>query len=201
MGQLQNNNIPQEVQRLRLVTALSGCGGGVDLCLKESTESEMSVFDDDILRYSDWIIGDANSPKVFVAHNGGHKNLVLLPLDNRIVSGHKVTEGGVADCAILTMSDMSFIEFKTNVVSNSVGNIESKTNDAIKQLWNTFNVIIAPRCAKKGIDISKLVNVEFFIVFNKDLDVTGTMASRLNLQMEFKKNYNYSLFFENEKNF
>ena len=126
---------------------------------------------------------------------------MLLPLDNRIISGSTIKEGGVADCALLTMTDLSFVEFKTNVTSNSTKNIDSKTDDAIKQLWHTYDGIIKPRCHAKGINIPQIVKLDFFIVFNKELDVTGAMASRLNYQQEFMENYGYPLFFDNEKNF
>ena len=125
----------------------------------------------------------------------------MLPLDNRIISGPKVKQGGVADCAVLTMDNMSFIEFKTNVKSNTDWNISEKTEDAINQLWHTFNEIISPRCSAKGIDIAKMVDIEFYIVFNKELDVTSSSASRHNYQMEFKNDHDFPLYFVNEKNF
>lgn len=195
------DKIPQEVKQLRLCFSLHDCGAPVDVCLKESVAMEISVFDDGNLGYSDWKDGYDGSSNVFVAHNNERKKIVLLPLDNRIISGSTIKEGGVADCALLTMTDLSFVEFKTNVTSNSTKNIDSKTDDAIKQLWHTYDGIIKPRCHAKGINIPQIVKLDFFIVFNKELDVTGAMASRLNYQQEFMENYGYPLFFDNEKNF
>ena len=124
-----------------------------------------------------------------------------MPLDNRIISGPVVKQGGVADCVVLTMDNMSFIEFKTNVTSNTDFNISAKTEDAINQLWHTYDGIISPRCLAKGVDIATMVDIEFYIVFNKELDVTSATASRLNHQMEFMRDHNLPLYFENEKNF
>lgn len=196
-----NKAIPVEVQRLRLCSSLQGCGGNVALCLKESDAPLISIYDDETLGFSDWEVGNNGSPKSFLTHNNASKNIVLLPLDNRIITGPKIKQGGVADCAILTLSDMSFIEFKTNVTYNSEENINLKTEDAIRQLWHTYNGIIKPRCAKNKVNIPKLVNIDFFIIFNKDLDVTGAMASRLNYQTEFMNNYGLPLYFDNKKDF
>lgn len=196
-----NNNIPIEVKRLRLSSSLQGCGGAIGVCLKESDDVAMSIYDDAVLGYSDWINGNSGSPDAFIAHNADNKKLILLPLDNRIISGPKVKQGGVADCAVLTMDNMSFIEFKTNVRSNTDRNISEKTEDAINQLWHTYNEIISPRCSAKGIDIAKMVDIEFYIVFNKELDVTSASASRLNYQMEFMNDHHFPLYFDNEKNF
>ena len=201
MANYPDNNIPQEVKRLRLCSSLQGCGGAVEVCLKESDEVAMSIYDDAVLGYSDWINGNSGLPDAFIAHNADNKKLILLPLDNRIISGPVVTQGGVADCAVLTMDNISFIEFKTNVTSNTEQNISSKTEDAISQLWHTYNGIISPRCSTKGVDIAKMVDIEFYIVFNKELDVTLSSASRLNYQMEFLNDHHFPLYFDNEKNF
>ena len=196
-----NNNIPIEVKRLRLCSSLQDCGGTVEACLKESDAKSMSIYDNEALGYTDWKGGDSGLPDTFIANNSDNKKLILLPLDNRIISGPKVKHGGVADCAVLTMDNMSFIEFKTNVRSNTDRNISEKTEDAINQLWHTYNEIISPRCSAKGIDITKMVDIEFYIVFNKELDVTSSSASRLNYQMEFMNDHDFPLYFDNEKNF
>ena len=201
MANHPDNNIPQEVRRLRLCSSLQSCGGTVEVCLKESNEVAMSIYDDASLGYTDWINGNSGLPDTFIANNAGNKKLILLPLDNRIISGPVVKQGGVADCVVLTMDNMSFIEFKTNVTSNTDFNISAKTEDAINQLWHTYDGIISPRCLAKGVDIATMVDIEFYIVFNKELDVTSATASRLNHQMEFMRNHNLPLYFENEKNF
>lgn len=198
---LQNNNIPKEVSRLRLCSALQNCGHSVEMCLKKSKASKIVVFDDDTLGYTDWRIRGKNRPDAFTIHNKFKKTIVLLPLDHRIISGPNIIVGGVADCAILTTSNLDFIEFKTNVIGNSVENLDTRTEKAMKQLWRTYDGIFKPRCLQNSIDIPALVKIEFYIVFNKELDVTGAMASRQNYQEEFRERYGYRLFFENEKEY
>lgn len=96
---------------------------------------------------------------------------------------------------------MSFVEFKTNVTSNSEQNIGDKTDDAIAQLWHTYNEIISPRCSSKGISLATSVEIDFFVIFDSNLDVTNTTASRLDKQMEFLEKNKFPLFFDNEKSF
>ena len=104
-------------------------------------------------------------------------------------------------CGILTERQMSFVEFKTNVTSNSEQNIGDKTDDAIAQLWHTYNEIISPRCSSKGISLATSVEIDFFVIFDSNLDVTNTTASRLDKQMEFLEKNKFPLFFDNEKSF
>ena len=202
MATSSDSNIPQEVVRLRLCKSLQDCGKQeVEHCLKESKASAMAIYDDECCGYTDWAVEFADISKSFIARNPQCKNMVLLPLDNRIISGPGVTQGGVADCAVLTMTEMTFIEFKTNVVSNTEENIDSKTEDGIRQLLHTYDGVIKPRCLANGIEIQKCVDVDFFVMFNKELDVTNTMASRQNYQMEFMNDHGLPLYFENEKDF
>lgn len=203
MGQLKERAIPDAIKRLRLCTSLRDCGHPVEYCFKLSSGKIMYVYDDDSLGYSDWneIIDSNAIPRSFIMRNDNEIEIVLLPLDNRIISGPNITKGGVNDCAILTDRELSFIEFKTNVTSNSGKNIEARTNEAINQLWHTFKEIIYPRCQKKGITLERKINVDFFIVFDSSLDVTNVIASRLEKQVEFLEEHGFSLFFNNEKSF
>lgn len=80
----QANNIPNEVKRLRLCSSLQNCGGAVEVCMKESNEPIMSIFDDSTLGYTDWVIGNSGKSDAFTANNATNKKLILLPLDNKI---------------------------------------------------------------------------------------------------------------------
>ena len=201
MENQSNKELPEEIKRLHLCSALKNCGSKVEQSFKESKNPLISIYDDSELGFVDWSETLIESSSIFVAKNSNGKCLVLLPLDHKIISGPTVTKGRVADCAVVTKEDFSLIEFKTNVTSNSVENINSKTEDAIQQLWNTYSAIIEPRCKNVGIDISKTINVDFFIVFDKALDVTSAMASRQDYQTKFIEEHKLPLYFENEKDF
>lgn len=203
MQQCQNKGIPKAVTRLRLCKSLEDCGHSVEKCFKSSSAKTLYAYDDTVLKSSDWkeSIAPEEISRSFIVRNDDGIEIVLLPLDNCIISGNSVTKGGVNDCAILTEWQMSFIEFKTNVTSNSDKNMEDKTNDAIKQLWNTFDTIISPRCKTKGIDLAAEVDIDFFIIFDRNLDVTNVSASRLEKQLYFLKTTGFQLYFDNEKSF
>lgn len=203
MQQCQNEEIPKAVTRLRLCKSLEGCGHSVEECFKSSSAKTLYAYDDNDLKSSDWkeSIDPEEISRSFIVRNDDGIEIVLLPLDNCIISGNSVTKGGVNDCAILTEWQMSFIEFKTNVTSNSDKNMEDKTNDAIKQLWHTFNEIISPRCKTKGIDLAAEVDIDFFIIFDRNLDVTNVSASRMEKQVAFRVEKGFRLYFYNEKSF
>lgn len=203
MEQPQNKVIPNAIKRLKLCASLNDCGHSVEGSFKLSSAKVLYAYDDDVLGYSDWseIIAPESVSRSLTVHNNQSAEIILLPLDNRIISGHAIKKGGVNDCAILTETQMSFVEFKTNVTNNSNANIEERTKDAIRQLWHTFSEIVSPRCAKLGISLANEVTIDFFIVFNSSLDVTNVTATRMNTQMEFLLDRGFPLFFDNEKTF
>lgn len=203
MQQCQNKKIPNAVKQLKLCKSLQNCGQSVASCLKRSTAKVLYTYDDTDLKYSDWsesITPDQIS-RSFIVRNDNEVEIVLLPLDNRIISGPMVTKGGVNDCAILTNRQMSLIEFKTNVTSNSYRNMEAKTNYAIKQLWHTFDEIIYPRCKARGIDLKAKIDIDFFVIFDHNLDVINFTASRSEKQVAFLEKTGFQLYFDNEKSF
>ncbi|MDD6165471.1 MAG: hypothetical protein PUB31_03960 [Bacteroidales bacterium] len=203
MQQCQNKKIPNAVKQLKLCKSLQNCGQSVASCLKRSTAKVLYTYDDTDLTYSDWsesITPDQIS-RSFIVRNDNEVEIILLPLDNRIISGPMVTKGGVNDCAILTNRQMSLIEFKTNVTSNSYRNMEAKTNYAIKQLWHTFDEIIYPRCKARGIDLKAKIDIDFFVIFDHNLDVINFTASRSEKQVAFLEKTGFQLYFDNEKSF
>ena len=160
------------------------------------------VYDDGDLGYTDWAdVAPAFASKCFVATNPNNNTIVLLPLDHRILTGPNVITGGVCDGVLLTEQEMSLIEFKTNVSDFNYLTIIQRANDAIAQLWHTFDGIIKPRCAKKSKDVEQMLSVDFYVVFDKDLEVTGANAELMDLQIQFLTDNNHPLYFDNGKTF
>lgn len=198
----QNRDLPVAITQLRLCSALRDCGSvGVEDAFDKSDNENLYVYDDG--GYSDWTNVEpmAFLSKTFHALNPHQNTLVLLPLDGRIITGKNIIEGGVCDCALLTEKELSFIEFKTNASSDLDETIFGHAEKAIKQLWHTYDGIINPACQKAGIDVKQKVYVDFYVVFNKDLSVTGVRADFQNLQDQFLQDKSYPLFFENSKQF
>ena len=187
-----------------MCSALKSCGQiGVKDAFDKSEDEILYVYDDENLGFSDWT---NNEPTVslsmtFNAQNPNKNTLVLLPLDGRIITGKNLIKGGVCDCALLTNLELCLVEFKTNVLSSSYLTVLEHAQKAKDQLWHTFDGIIDSECQKIGVDVRQNVSVDFYVVFNKDLNVTGVRADLQNLQNEFLMDKQYPLFFENNKRF
>lgn len=201
----QNNNPPAAITQLRLCSALKGCGQiGVKNSFDKSEDETLYVYDDESLGYSDWTNDEhavVSLSKTFNAQNSNKNTLVLLPLDGRIITGKNYIKGGVCDCALLTDKELSFVEFKTNVLSPNFLTVLQRAQEAKEQLWHTYDGIIDSECQKVGVDVKQTVSVDFYVVFNKDLNVTGVRADLQNLQSEFLMDKHYPLYFEDNKQF
>ncbi len=198
-----NTNIPTAVKKLRLCSALSDCGRiSVQQAMVISTDSRLYVYDDATKGYSDWTnIVPSNLSETFSADNPNNTEIVLLPLDNRIITGPKVTQGGVCDCALLTVNELSLIEFKTNAKTVSNKTLEQRCREASSQILHTIDGIIKPKCSQKGIDIDKKVDIDAYIVFNNELNVTSVQTIFQAIAMEVLEKNKLLLFVDNKKTF
>lgn len=145
-----DRTLPKAITNLRLSSALKHCGAtSIEDAFDKSTACNLYVYDKLEEKYSDWTdCQPANPAKYFRAKNPNELTLVLVPLDNRTITGRNITQQGICDCMLLTEKEISFIEFKTNVESTSYLNFIDKANNAIQQLWHTYEGIIKPRCCK-----------------------------------------------------
>ena len=167
-----------------------------------STDSRLYVYDDATKGYSDWTnIVPSNLSETFSADNPNNTEIVLLPLDNRIITGPKVTQGGVCDCALLTVNELSLIEFKTNAKTVSNKTLEQRCREASSQILHTIDGIIKPKCSQKGIDIDKKVDIDAYIVFNNELNVTSVQTIFQAIAMEVLEKNKLLLFVDNKKTF
>ena len=200
----QNRDLPAAITQLKLCYALRSCGPlGVKTAFDKSDDENLYVYDDESLGYSDWanVAPAAFLSKIFHAQNPNKNTLVLLPLDGRIITGDHFIRGGICDCVLLTDKELSFMEFKTNVLSISGLTILQRANEAKDQLWHTYDGIISPECQRVGIDITLKVIIDFYVIFDNELSVTGARADLQNLQNEFLQEKHCSLYFQNNKQF
>jgi len=195
-----DRNIPRTISNIRLGSALQNCGTtSVADAFDKSSAVQLFVYDDPVLGYSDWMDEEPEAvSKCFKADNPNGALITLLPLDGRILTGAHITKGGVCDCMLLTQHQMSLVEFKTNVSSTNNQTITQRAEKAIGQLWHTYNDIIRPKCIAT---LEQLLAVDFYVVFDKDLDVTGAKSSLQDMQTEFLENNKYTLYLSNEKTF
>lgn len=200
----KDRNLPDAIKQLRLCSALRNCGRvKVEDAFDKSDDENLYVYDDDTLGYSDWtnVEPAAFLSKTFHAQNSNRNTLVLLPLDGRIITGDHFIRGGICDCALFTDKELSFIEFKTNVSSNLDKTIVEHAEKAVDQLWHTYDSIINPECRRVGIDITLKVSIDFYVVFDSVLGVTGARADIQNLQNEFLQEKHFPLYYQNNKQF
>lgn len=198
-----DRTLPVAITNLRLCAALQDCGNlGVANAFDKSSAAFLFVYDDQTIGYTDWTDREPEHvSKCFKALNSNHSTLVLLPLDGRIVTGARVVKGGVCDGVILTEREMCFVEFKTNVTSSNDQTILQRGEEAIGQLWHTYDDVVRPRCAAMSKALEKLVSVDFHVVFDENLKITGANSSLMELQDQFLEDKKYTLFFDNQKTF
>lgn len=200
---LQNKDLPAAITNLRLCTALQDCGAiGVAHAFRTSSAEHLYVYDDGNLGYTDWTDTEPEFvAKCFMATNPNNGIIVLLPLDGRIITGPNIAAGGVCDGMLLTDKEMCLIEFKTNVSNFNYLTIIQRANEAVGQLWHTFDGIVKPRCATQSKDIEQLLSVDFYVIFDKDLEVTGANSELMDLQIQFLTDNMHPLYFDNGKTF
>lgn len=204
----QDRNLPVSITNLRLCSALQYCGAlGVANAFDKSSAEYLYIYDDSKLGYTDWTdVAPEFVSKCFVATNPNNNTIVLLPLDHRILTGESVIAGGICDGMLLTEKEMCLIEFKTNVTSSNYQTIVQRANDAIDQLWHTFDDIIKPKCttqsiAGQPIDVEQMLSIDFYVVYDKDLEVTGANSELMDLQTQFLTDKSHPLYFDNGKTF
>lgn len=204
----QDRNLPVAITNLRLCSALQYCGAlGVANAFDKSSAEYLYIYDDSKLGYTDWTdVAPEFVSKCFVATNPNNNTIVLLPLDHRILTRKSVVAGGVCDGMLLTEKEMCLIELKTNVTSSNYQTIVQRANDAIDQLWHTFDDIIKPKCttqsiAEQPIDVEQMLSIDFYVVYDKDLEVTGANSELMDLQTQFLTDKSHPLYFDNGKTF
>lgn len=197
--------LPCSLTNIRCCTALNNCGATrVEEAYKACSASKVYVYDDHCLKHSDWTDVPENVPggvnKCFSVSNPGRVEIVLLPLDNCILSGKNIRKGGICDCLLLTDDIFVFVEFKTDVYSEE--HFMDRVAYGIKQLKNTFNLVKQKVCcAMKQQDLPSNIKVEFHIVFDCSLMVTGASADIQNAELQFLLDCNYPLYVDNSKDF
>lgn len=203
--QSNNRDLPEAITRLKLCIAFKPCGHvGVVDAFDKSDAGVLYVYDDNSLGYTDWTNitpAPEMESKCLKVTNPNNDTIVLLPLDGRILTGENSTRGGVCDGMVLTQKEMCLVEFKTNADSENFHTIIERANKGITQLSNTFEKVIKPNCATQNIDIEKMLSIEFYVVFDKSLNVTSAKAELMELQAQFLINNKHSLYFNNEKSF
>lgn len=198
----KDRTLPTAITNFSFNYALRNCGVNVIDAFDKSSDNYLYVYDNSILGYTDWTnIKPEFITKCFNVINLDANTLVLLPLDGRIIKAKDIIQGGICDCILLSENNMCLIEFKTNATSTNPLRIIDNATDAIRQLWHTFYDVLIPKCAAVSKDLNQLKQIEFYIVFNKELNVTSANSTLMDLQNQFLEDKRYPLYFNNTKTF
>ena len=202
MAKLKNEGSrePLVISRLKVIAALSTCGNvNAVNDLDFSNAADLYAYDTEN-KYTEWEEKTPLNPtKAFHLINKSNKDVVLLPLDNYIVKDTHLTIGGIADYALLTSDELLFVEFKTNATSTTKKALINNSKKAQKQLWHTYDSILKPKFVAQGVELESEVEIEFYIVFDSLLNVTGANAAFMNQMTKFEDMYGHLLFFSNER--
>ena len=159
-----NNNRVEAIDRLFLPEAFStNVHMPFDECWTVRTDSKLLVIDDNQSKLSVFSNEESDICRALVIQNLQNKEIVLLSVDNRLLSN---IQGGIADCALLDTCKFYFVEFKTNALGNSDKAVRDTFDTACKQLKNTL-MIFAERLANVGIEFLNMVEVSCKIVVSE----------------------------------
>jgi hypothetical protein len=212
----RGNEPSAPIRRLRLTRALQDCGKGMidgnhHPNYQESTAEKFSICDDLHDKYTRIAGSEDDSNKTFDIDNPQHQTIVLLPFDHKLITGPYYIKGGIADCGLLSESELSFVEFKTEAKNPSVESIKSDYERAMNQLWHTFDVICERCNTVNDIDLESKVDIDFHIVNDKMFSrrvnsflPVKVSSQQQTYQIQFQSNPQhpgYSLYFDNSKKF
>lgn len=154
--------------------------------------SHLFVYDSESLGHSTFITNTygIGSDKVFNVANNTRKDVFLWHID-----GVLYARDSKCDCALISDTDLKFVEFKSEAAQNSLQAIEDNYNKAYKQLSITFKDIDS-KCKSAGVDMRKIVNIKAYAVFNRT--VPSDNATQKNLKTKFLKEHGVKLLFKNE---
>lgn len=159
-----NNNRVEAIDRLFLPEAFStSVYMPFDECWTVRTDSKLLVIDDNQNKLSVFSNDESDICRALVIQNLQNKEIVLLSVDNRLLSN---IQGGIADCALLDTCKFYFVEFKTNALGNSDKAVRDTFDTACKQLKHTL-MIFAERLANVGIEFLNMVEVSCRIVVSE----------------------------------
>lgn len=187
-------NLPQAVKRLHLVYAFKGYATPVVECIDVRREKELVVVDDEEYHSTCFSNLNCDRDKGCLIHNPNEDEIVLLPIDNRLIANHP---GGVADCAVFNNSLFCFLEFKSNAQGNTLAAINDTYQKAMAQLKETLHIFTERiEDAQKHFETYTETNIECHIIVSKLFP--RNRAVEQTYQLAFAQDTGIALSFENE---
>ena len=133
--------LPQSIADLHLMQAFKGYAVPISQCIKSSTNEMIFVADKEQERYSDFVASQSieyKLGKVLIIHNEQLKEIVLIQIDNKLISSSSSQPR--CDCAIADDKKFCFVEFKTNAIGNTEDAYSQTYKTAMKQLSKSIQL-------------------------------------------------------------
>lgn len=187
--------VPSIIRRLRLISAFKGYNPGLLDCVDFSTDPEIHVVDDDVLKVSRFAGNTENLNGAFTALNPSQKLICLLSIDNKLM---RSVPDGIADCALSDDRQFAFIEFKSNAQGNTLTSIRETYEKAISQIEHTLS-IFKQKIEVVGLDFIELADVVGIVVVSSTFPRMNAMEQ--NYVVDFALRTGVELSFDNEMMF
>jgi len=127
--------LPPPIADLHLMQAFKGYAVPISQCIKSSTDEIIFVADKEQEHYSDFVTSHSIEyllGKVMAIHNEQLKEIVLIQIDNKLISSSSSQPR--CDCAIADKEAFRFVEFKTNALGNTDNAYSQTYETAMRQL-------------------------------------------------------------------
>lgn len=181
--------IPQSVRNLKLCYAFKGYKQKVEDCITVTTATEFFIEDSPESKCT-VMVEHATEDKKCKVINLSSSEVVLLAIDNRLISNREIADG-----AVFNMDDFHFIEFKTNAEGNSDKAVSDTYDKAISQLKSTID-LFESNLSAVGIDFKNKININCHIVVAETFPRNN--AAEITKAIDFAYNTLVPLIFDNE---
>lgn len=190
------------IKRLRLKTAYQdqqkfsdiACDADYLAELFEWTDRGLIFIHDDSAAGHSRFVADTNglgADKTLKVENRNHREMFLWHID-----GVLYKKDSKCDCALLSDSRLSFIEFKSNAANNTETATKENYKKATSQLKLTLEDV-GSRCHNAGVDLKAAALVDAYAVFNRTVPAHSAYQKKLAAQF-LKETKGVSLYFRNK---
>lgn len=180
----------EAIDRLKLDEAFAkGTFRPFNECWTVRMDRELLIVDDDTEKYSRFSDDPEEESKALMVINEKNKQIVLLSIDNKLISSH---QGGITDCALFDTDQFRFIEFKTNAYGNSEKAVHETFEKASHQLIETIHVF-ADRLEKVNVTFEDAITISCHIVVSHSFPKSKAMKQEF--QLAFAEETGYALDF------
>ena len=181
--------IPKSVQNLKLCYAFKGYKRKVEECISVTSNTEFYI-EDDLYDKCTILVDIPDSDKICKVINPSADEVVLLAIDNKLISNIEIADG-----AVFNMNNFHLVEFKTNAEGNSDKAVLYTYEKAISQLISTVNLFETKLNAVK-IDFKNKINISCHIVVAEAFPRNN--AVEMTKALKFAKDTLLPLSFNNE---